>query len=179
MNNSGKVRYMVYGAMFIALTAVCSWITVPATVQFTMQTFAVFLTLLVMGGKWGTVTVSAYVLTGLVGVPVFSGFKGGPGALFGSTGGYIIGFIVMGLIYWALTGLAGERKTVKIMAMILGLAACYGFGTAWFMVVYTKTSGAVSLMTALGWCVIPFIIPDILKMLLAWFISGKIKANIR
>lgn len=178
MNNNGKVRYMVYGAMFIALTAVCSWITIPATVQFTMQTFAVFLTLLVMGGKWGTVTVCAYVLTGLAGVPVFSGFKGGPGVLFGSTGGYIIGFIVMGLIYWVLTHFFGEKKPVKITAMAAGLAACYGFGTAWFMVVYTRTAEAIGIMTALGWCVLPLIIPDIVKMVLAWFVSGKIKAHI-
>lgn len=175
MNNNIKVRYMVYGALFISLTAICSWITIPATVQFTLQTFAVFLTLLVMGGKWGTITVFAYVFTGLVGLPVFSGFKGGPGVLFGTTGGYIIGFIVMALIYWAFTGFIGRGKAVKISAMLTGLGACYAFGTAWFMIVYTKTVGVLELMTALGWCVLPFIVPDLAKMALAWLIYVKLK----
>ena len=59
--------------------------------------------------------------------------------------------------------------------MVLGLAVCYAFGTAWFMVVYTHNSGAIGLGTALSWCVFPFIIPDLVKMALAISLSEQLR----
>ena len=89
-----KVRNMALCALFAALMALCAWISIPAgDVAITMQTFALFLTLGVLGGKRGTIAVSIYLLLGIVGLPVFSGFQGGLGTLLGATGGYIAGFL--------------------------------------------------------------------------------------
>ena len=89
-----KAYDLVLIALFAALMALCAWVTVPYAVPFTMQTFGVFLALLLLGGKRGTICMAVYLLLGAVGLPVFSGFRGGVGALVGSTGGYLVGFIV-------------------------------------------------------------------------------------
>ena len=119
-------------------------------------------------------SVLVFILLGTVGAPVFSGFKGGLGVILGTTGGYIVGFIFMALVYIAAEKLFGSGSFVKLMALIVGLAVCYAFGTAWFMVVYTKNTGSVGLGTALMWCVVPFILPDIAKLLLAWSLSAAV-----
>ena len=158
---------MAYIAVMAALIAVCSWISIPTTVPFTLQTFGVFLAVGLLGGKRGSIAVLIYILLGAVGLPVFAGFSGGVGILLGTTGGYIIGFLGSALLYWAITARLGTKPVVMAVTMVLGLIVCYAFGTAWFMVVYAKNAGAVGLMTALGWCVFPFIIPDLCKIALA------------
>ncbi|MCR5356470.1 MAG: biotin transporter BioY [Lachnospiraceae bacterium] len=170
---------MVYIAIGAALIAVCSWISIPFTIPFTLQTFAVFTVLLTLGGRRGTLTTLVYVLMGAVGLPVFSGFKGGIGVLLGNTGGYIIGFMFMGLLFSLITDKAGNDLIKMITALILGLVICYAFGTAWFMFVYMKNTGSVGVITVLSWCVFPFIIPDLAKMALAVFISKRIKPVIK
>ncbi|MBQ6659814.1 MAG: biotin transporter BioY [Lachnospiraceae bacterium] len=165
---------LVYISIGASLIAVCSWISIPTAVPFTLQTFAVFFVLLLLGGERGTIATLVYVLLGAVGVPVFAGFGGGVGILFGSTGGYIWGFLLIGLIYILFTRLFGKRIVVKVAALILGLIVCYAFGTAWFMHVYIQNSGKVGLITVLGWCVFPFIIPDLVKLALAVVIARRI-----
>lgn len=160
-------------ALFTAVMAVCSWISIPATVPFTLQTFGVFLTCGLLGGKRGTITVIIYLLLGAIGIPVFSGFTGGIGHLIGPTGGYIIGFVFAALIIWASENLTGDRALA--LSMVLGLVVCYAFGTAWFMTVYTRTAESISLMTALGWCVFPYIIPDAAKIFLAILLCRRLR----
>lgn len=176
---TNRILDMVYMAIGAAIIAVCSWISIPTTVPFTLQTFAVFFVLLTLGGKRGTISVLVYVIMGAVGVPVFAGFKGGIGVLLGNTGGYIIGFIVMGLIYMFITRIGKQGMITKIIALITGLIVCYAFGTAWFMFVYIRETGPVGVMTVLTWCVIPFIIPDLAKMAVAFFISRRMHSVIK
>lgn len=132
---------MVYIAIFAVIIAVCSWISVPMVVPFTLQTFGVFCAVGLLGGKRGTLSVLIYVLLGAVGVPVFAGFSSGIGTLFGVTGGYIMGFIFTALIYWLITAIFGKKLWAIILGMVLGLLACYAFGTIWFMVVLCAKSG--------------------------------------
>ena len=171
---NSKVLDMVYIAISAALIAICSWISIPTAVPFTLQTFAVFFVLLLLGGERGTIATLVYVLLGAVGVPVFAGFSGGIGILLGSTGGYIIGFI-----YMLFSKFLKKNLVMKIVALVLGLAVCYAFGTAWFMHVYIKSSGEVGLLTVLGWCVFPFIIPDLIKMALAVVVAKRIEPVIK
>lgn len=177
--DNSKVLDLVYIAIGAALIAICSWISIPTAVPFTLQTFAVFFVLLALGGERGTLATLVYVLLGAVGVPVFAGFSGGIGILLGSTGGYIIGFLFTGLIYILFTKFFKKNIVIKIVALVLGLAVCYAFGTAWFMHVYVQNSGEVGLLTVLGWCVFPFIIPDLLKLALAVVISKRIEPVIK
>ena len=154
--------------MMAAVITVCSWLSLPVmTIPVTLQTFAVFLTLLILGGKNGTLSILVYILLGLVGVPVFSGFKAGPTALFGVTGGYIIGFLLTGIIFFLITKFVSEKLVVKIISLVIGLIVCYAFGTAWFIYVYNTGETQIGLISALSMCVFPFIIPDLLKLALA------------
>ena len=179
MEKKIKTLDLVYIAIGATLITVCSWISIPMTVPFTLQTFAVFAVLLVLGGKRGTIATLVYVLMGTIGLPVFSGFSGGLGKILGNTGGYIVGFILMGLIYAAAIRFFGEKIYVEIAALLTGLVVCYAFGTAWFMYVYMKDTGTVGLMTVLSWCVFPFIIPDLVKMAVAFTISRRVRTVIK
>lgn len=168
-----KTLDLVYIAMGTALIAVCSWINIPITVPFTLQTLAVFAVLLVFGGDRGTAAIFTYVLMGAIGIPVFAGFTGGIGIILGNTGGYILGFILIGLLYIAFTRFLGKKLYIEIAALLLGLLVCYAFGTAWFLYIYMRDIGTVGLVTVLSWCVFPFIIPDIIKLLLAFILSRR------
>ncbi|MCC8051874.1 MAG: biotin transporter BioY [Clostridiales bacterium] len=170
-----KTIDMVYIAVFAALMAVCSWISIPTTVPFTLQTFGVFMAVGVLGGKRGTLAVLVYILLGAIGLPVFAGFSGGIGALLGTSGGYIVGFLFSALTMWLMETTLGRSTAVQIASMVLGLIVCYAFGTVWFMVVYTSQTGAVGLMTVLGWCIFPFVIPDLVKIALAFLLSNRLR----
>lgn len=176
---SEKTKSMVYVSMFAVIIAICSWISIPSAVPFTLQTMAVFLACGLLGGKRGTMAVLIYILLGAVGLPVFAGFSGGLGVLFGSTGGYIVGFLFSALIMWAMEKISGNRKVILILSMVIGLLVCYAVGTAWFMLVYTKTTGAVTLLTVLGWCVFPFIIPDAVKIAIAYILTLRLKKFVK
>lgn len=167
-------------ALFVALTAVCAWISIPLPaplVPFTLQTFAVFTALGILGLKNGLTAIIVYCLLGAVGLPVFAGMKGGLGVLLGTTGGYIIGFIFTALSVGIITKKFGRSVPVLVISMVIGLILCYAFGTAWFMVVYTNSKSAVGLATALGWCVTPYIIPDIVKIAVAITIVKAIERS--
>ncbi len=174
-NEKRKTYDMAYIAVFTVLIAICSWISIPMTVPFTLQTFAVFLSVSILGGRRGTMAVLVYVLLGAVGIPVFAEFTGGPGIILNTTGGYIIGFILSALIMWLTESLFGKKLPVQILSMVLGLLACYAVGTVWFMFVYMRQTGAVGLGTVLGWCVIPFIIPDAVKIALALMLGNTLR----
>lgn len=176
-----RAKDMAYIAVFTALLAVCAWISVPMPwgVSYTLQTMGVFLAVGVLGGKRGTLAVLVYLLLGAVGVPVFSGFRGGAAALLGTTGGYIAGFLFSALVMWVMERLLGKKLTVLALSMVVGLAVCYAFGTAWYMIVYTQSSGPVALGTVLGWCVTPFILPDLVKIALALLLTARLRPHVK
>lgn len=165
------LSYIALGAVLIA---VCSWISIPTTVPFTMQTFGVFFVLSILGGRRGTAAIVVYVLLGAVGVPVFSQFTSGIGVLLGNTGGYLVGFVLIGVFYERIVRFLGKKLWVELLALVLGLAACYGFGTAWFLFVYGQANAKASLAMVLGWCVIPFVIPDLMKLGLALTLARRL-----
>lgn len=173
-----KTKDLALCALCAALIAVCAWISIPTTVPFTLQTFAVFAALGLLGGKRGTLAVAVYLLLGAVGVPVFSGFQGGIGALLGTTGGYLLGFLLAALIVWGMEARFGSKTGVFILSAVLGMVVCYAFGTGWFLVVYARTKEAVSLATVLGWCVTPFLIPDAIKIALAVLLRDRLKQQV-
>lgn len=169
---------LVYIGLSAALIAACAWISIPLAVPFTLQTLGICLVSALFGFKRGTLATVVYVIIGAIGVPVFSGFKGGIGVLLGSTGGYIIGFIFTALI----VGLVADKTSklwALIAAMVVGVLVCYVFGTVWFAVVYARTNEPASIATILGWCVIPFLIPDAVKIVLAGILANRLKKYIK
>lgn len=174
-----KTYDLVYISILVVLITVCSWISIPLTVPVTLQTFGVFTAVGLLGGKRGTLAVLVYILMGAIGIPVFSGFTGGIGILAGTTGGYIAGFLFSALIMWGMEKLFGRSILVLTGSMVLGLLVCYAVGTFWFMAVYAASSGAVGILTVLGWCVFPFIIPDIAKIVLALILTKRLSGVIK
>ena len=168
-------KEMVLTAMLTAVMAVCSWISVPAEIPFTLQTFAVFCAIGLLGGRNGLFSILVYILLGAIGIPVFAGPSGGIGIILGNTGGFIVGFVFIALICWLTEKLFGNGLIVRIISMLVGLAVLYAFGTAWFMFLYTKNTGDVSLIQVMKWCVTPFVIPDLLKLALAIVLTDRIK----
>lgn len=167
-----SVRDMVYCAISAALITVCAWIAVPVLqISFTMQTFGIFFTLCLLGGRRGAVSVLLYLLLGAVGLPVFSAFQGGVGTLLGVTGGYIWGFLLSALLYLAVTALFGESTPVRVTAAVAGMLLCYGCGTAWYLMSYAQ-SGFWAVVST---CVLPYLVPDTVKIALAFYLAGRLK----
>lgn len=173
--DSNKTRDIVYMSVFTAMISICSWISIPASIPFTLQTMGVFTTVGLLGGKRGTLTILTYILLGAIGIPVFAGLTGGISVLLGTTGGYIMGFLLSALLMWGIETIMGRNQIVLAFSMVAGLIVCYVFGTAWFMLIYTQHSGVIGLSTVLGLCVIPFIIPDLIKIGVALFLINRLK----
>jgi len=174
-----SAKDLTLAALGAVIITISSYLTIPSTIPFTMQTFGVFCVLLVLGGKRGTLSVLIYIIMGMVGLPVFSGFKGGLVNLVGPTGGYIIGFLATGIVYLILEKFANKKDINKVIVLTIGLILCYLLGTIWFVVVATSRGGSYTMISALTLCVVPYIIPDLLKMYLALIISKRIKKSVK
>ncbi len=166
-----RLSDMAETAVMSALISVCAMMSVPAAVPFTLQTFGVFLALIILGGAKGLASVAVYILIGAAGAPVFSGFRGGVSVIAGPTGGYIIGFIPLCLIYLAVSKFSRGRAA-EILSLAAGLVVCYAFGTVWFAAV----SGTSGMLDILSVCVFPFIIPDAVKLVAALTLGRKTRA---
>ena len=170
-----SARDMAYISLSAGLLSISAWIHIPmADISFTLQTFAVVFLLDLLGGKRGTLGYLVYLGLGLVGLPVFSGFRGGISALTGVTGGYIWGMLLLCLIWW----ISPQGKTARFPSAVAGLSACYFAGTAWFWLIYTDGSAA-SLGTVILKCVVPYLVPDALKVLLALRLSDRLRGIVK
>ncbi len=187
MNRNGRTksvsRDIAYSALGVALITVCAWISIPvAEVPFTLQTFAVAAVGGLLGWKRGTAAVLAYLLMGLVGIPVFAGFKAGAAALMGPTGGYLIGFVFSVLLagFAKCLPVRGVARMLVFYAfMLIGMALCYFFGTAWFLLVYNNGSAEpVGVGAALMLCVVPYLLPDGVKLALAAVLTVRLEKKI-
>ena len=172
---------MALCGLFAALMAICSLISIPlgfTPVPVNLATLGVFLAGGLLGKKYGTISIAVYVLLGAVGVPVFAGFRGGLSVLVGPTGGYIIGYIAAAFLVGLLTELlvpkagrsAGREILACIIAMIIGLFACYLLGTLWFMI-----STHTGVWAALVSCVFPFLPGDALKIAAGTILTQKLR----
>ena len=175
-----STRNAAYIAMMAVILCVCSWLTIPFTVPFTMQTFAVYCAPLLLGGRRGLLAIGLYILLGLVGLPVFSGFRGGPGHLLGLTGGYIIGFLFTGLGYLLMESkLRSLGFLPRIVLLALDLLPCYLVGTLWFTAVSRLHGSEIGFFGALGLCVVPYILPDLVKVVLAERICARVGKHLK
>lgn len=191
-NKSTRNRAFIYDLVLISVSAalitICSWISIPlGPVPFTLQTLGILAVMLTIGGRRGTIAILVYLALGAVGVPVFAGFKGGIMSFIGPTGGFLIGFVFGALVYWLLEKLFLKKlMTSPVKTWIFGMlgfvvfeVVMYIVGVIWFMTVYAAQTGPVGLATVMSWCVIPFIIPDIVKMVVAVLTGERASKLIR
>lgn len=159
-------------ALFAAFLAVTSQIQIALPlVPINLALFTVHLCAVLLARKQALFTILTYLLLGLIGLPVFSGFSGGMGVLFGPTGGYLIGYLASA---WVTSVLVEKMKANQInlfVAMACGTLACYGLGTVWFMVLTN-----MSLWVTLGYCVFPFLIGDVIKITCAMLLAKRLQS---
>lgn len=173
-----KTKHSIYSLAMIAVMTAVTCILAPLSISIgpipiSFTNLAIYFALYLLGWKKGTVSYLVYLLIGIVGLPVFSGFTGGIAKFLGPTGGYIVGFIPMAII----SGIVIDRfksRWIQLLGMLVGTAVCYAFGTAWFCL---QTGSA--LVPALGLCVFPFIPGDLIKMVAAMLLGPVIRDRIR
>lgn len=158
--NKTKTYHLTMMGLMTALTCILAPLTIPLPggVPLSLTNMIICLTVYLLGGKRGTICCGLYLLIGLVGLPVFSGFAGGLGKLAGPTGGYLIGFLFMAMICGLFLHLGKGKLWMYALGMIVGIAVDYAVGSIWFMAV-TR----MRLMETLIACVFPFIIVDLGK----------------
>lgn len=171
---TSPILMIILAAMFAAIGAVTSWISIPmpSGVPITLQTFGMALIGYTLGYKFGTLSVGVYVALGAIGVPVFSGIKGGFSVIAGPTGGFIIGFILMA----AICGLCKLKKLqslgylpkiiISIALGIIGLLVCHLLGVIQFMLLFNDCFIAAALKVS-----VPYLIKDIISVAAAYFVS--------
>lgn len=173
--NFWSARNMAVMALFAALTAICAQITIPiGAVPVSLSLLPVLLCALLLNPSRAVTAMLVYMLLGLAGAPVFSGFSGGPAKLFGVTGGYILGYIPCVLVIGLLLKKSRDSWILQILSMVLGVLVCYAFGTVWFMVL--RHTGLVE---SLSLCVFPFLPFDAVKIYLAWLLARYLRAPLR
>ncbi len=150
-------------------------LTIPISpVPISLGSMAVYFAVSVLGMRRGTVSVIIYVLLGFAGLPVFSGFSGGAGKLFGPTGGYIIGFLFMAFICGFFVDRFSDKVLFLFPGMLLGTACCYLFGTAWL-----SYQASLTFAEALAAGVIPFLPGDLVKLVLALSIGLQLRRRLQ
>jgi len=168
-----KLKIMILVALFAAITAICAQITLPiGPVPFTLQTLAIALSAVILG-RYGGLAILLYLIIGAVGVPVFSGFKAGIPVLIGPTGGFLFGFtlaaFVMGFIIDRI-----KLNFIKVLLInIFGLALVYGIG-----VTQLKFIMDLSWVKAFSLGMIPFILPDLVKITIAAYLGVLIRRRL-
>lgn len=173
------VKPLVMTAMMAAVLCILGPLSIPiGPVPLSLTLVGVYLCAYTLGSRRGTLAVFLYVLLGAVGLPVFSGFAGGPAKLFGPTGGYIVGFILTAFICGYFIEMSERLHSnikvaslaLQLVGMLIGLAACYALGTIWFSI-----QAHVTIAEALGTCVIPFVAFDLIKIALGMALGLTIK----
>ena len=174
-----SAKDLAYIALFASLMVLCAWISIPFAVPFTMQTFAVMLAAGILGTTRGLAATVLYLALGMIGIPVFSGFTGGIGVLAGPTGGYLIGFMFAVSAAGGLIRLLGRRFWALCVSMAVGMMLCYLFGTLWYMGIYVGDSNEMGFAAVAMQCVVPFILPDAAKILLAAWMTKRFEKIVR
>ena len=174
-----KVRFttrdIAYISLFSVLLIISSWICIPTPIPFTMQNFGIVFTTLTLGRRRAFFSVLIYLLAGLIGFPVFAGFRSGLGVLTSPTGGYILGMLFLPIII----GRKSERHTNHILSDIcsctFAMLALYLFGSLWYMFLFAQNANG--LFPILSVCVFPFLVPDAIKCILGVVCAKKFRTR--
>lgn len=168
-----RTKEMILCAVFAAVLCVFSVVAVPVgTIPVTLGVLGVLLCAVILGRKCSFIATVIFILLGAAGLPVFSGMQGGVQVLLGPTGGYIWAYPVMGL----LAGTAVKRQKhwlIVCLVCIVSVCVCYLLGTAQFVLVTRKTW-----QQALVLCVYPFLLPDMVKCVLAAWLGTQIRRRL-
>ncbi len=165
---------MAVTALMAAVMCVLGPLTVPiGAVPISLANFVICLTAWLLGPKFGTLSVAVYLCIGLIGVPVFSGYGAGLAKLAGPTGGYLVGYLLLALIGGLFIEKSNGSPVVSGIGLVLGDAACYVLGTAWFVFQMQCELGY-----ALSVCVYPFIALDLAKIVVSCVVGALLRKRL-
>lgn len=170
---NSKTYNIILCGLMAAIMCILAPMSIPMTVPVTLGTFVVFVMTYIMNYKYCLVSCIIYILLGMVGLPVYSGFTGGLGKIIGPTGGYILGYLCIALISGYINEKYPNKKGVQVLGMVLGLSICYAFGTLWFA--YQQN---ISIEEAMVICVFPFVIGDVCKIICAVIVGNILRKRI-
>ena len=169
-NNRISTSTMTMVALMAAVLCVLAPFSIPiGPVPVSLATFGLYVAVIVLGMKKATVVCLMYLLIGFVGLPVFSGFSGGPVKLLGPTGGYLLGYILLTVVAGYFVDKFPGKRGMCVLGLALGTAACYVVGTTWMAVQMELT-----FVTALLVGVVPFLIGDVVKIVVSVWIGNTI-----
>ena len=187
MMTESRTRSLVLTGLAIALISSGAFVTIPfGPVPFTLQTLMLGIVVCLLPPAYSVAAVGGYLALGCLGLPVFSGFRGGIGVLAGPTGGFLVGYLLATIIVAVIrsqvltvrsTGtVLSARPTwlmplVDIVSLALLALVYYTLGCLWFMV-----STGASFEAALAACVLPFIVPDIIKAAAAFMCVQPVRS---
>lgn len=169
-----KLRSMIITALFAAIIGVLAQITIPLPlVPITGQTLAIGLAATILGSRYGTLSAILYLIIGAVGVPVFAEFSGGLSVLFGTTGGYLVGFIPSTFLIGFY--LEKTKYTVfhAVIANLIGMVVTLIFGTVWL-----KVAANLTWTAAITGGLTPFLIVGVIKAILAAWVGILIRKRL-
>jgi biotin transport system substrate-specific component len=172
-----NTQKLVLIAFFAATTAVIAPFTIPlplSPVPLSLSIFAVFLSGAILNKYSAFVSQTVYILLGAVGIPVFSGFRGGLGIITGATGGYIVSYAFMAFIIALILEKTGRSYLTYMLAMLFSLIICYSLGVAWLAVVMKISFFQAFLVGA-----VPYIAFDTIKALLCAGVAVPINKSIK
>lgn len=169
-----KTYQLAVTALFAAILCILGPLSLPiGPVPISLATLIVYLAAYILGAKLGTISCAIYLLLGLVGLPVFSGYAGGIGKLAGPTGGYLVGYLPLAFIAGLLVSKGKGKMIPATIGMILGTAVLYLLGTIWFVIQMDYSVGQ-----ALAVCVIPFLFGDAIKIVVAVLLGGTVRKRL-
>ncbi len=170
-------KELVITAVASALFSVSAMISIPFPMPFTCQVLAFYFVLFTFGGRVGLISTVIYVALGALGVPVFAGFSAGVGhILFEPGGGFILGFLASALLYFLLEAFGCGRR--RVLLATLSFVTLYSTASVTILLAFTNFTWE-QMSAALSMLVLPYVLPDILKMALAAFISARLKKHIK
>lgn len=175
-NHTKTYRLALIGVM-TAILCILGPLSIPlpfSPVPLSLTNFAVLLAVFLLGWKWGTVSCGIYLLLGLVGVPVFSGFSGGIAKLLGPTGGYLVGFLFLAVISGLFVEKIEQARLLVAAGMALGMLVDYLFGTLWLAILMKLSFGQALMMG-----VVPYLAGDMVKLIVALLLGSALRRRLQ
>lgn len=175
-SNLISTKTLVLIALMTAITCILAPLSIPlpiSPVPITLTNLVLYFSIYLLGWKNATISYVIYLLLGIVGLPVFSGFSGGLGKVAGPTGGYLVGFLFITVLSGIIVEKFEQNRLMCVVGIVIGLAICYILGTLWLAVQMDMT-----FVAALSIGVLPYLLGDAVKIIVAVLVAPSIKKRV-
>lgn len=172
-----STKNLVLIGLVTAVTCILAPLSIPmpfSPIPISFTNLVIYFSIYLLGGKLATVSYIIYLLIGLVGLPVFSGFSGGIGKLLGPTGGYLVGFILVTLIAGWFADTFPKNKFLIMAGLLLATIVAYTLAAFWLSV-QLQISFVQGIITG----VLPYLPGDLVKMVIAVVLGPVLRGRVQ